>query len=314
MERKGAPSVEELGSAAKRLYCSEMDSRSTRTVQMNGRGIMAVVVSYNGGIQTARTVRALLRSVEHVHIVDNGSERYSLFVIQELANQPRVSLNLLHENRGIGCALNTGVREAMSRGYAWVLTMDQDSLIDDSMVANLMAVVARDEELVCLSPSLIVNGKRVRQIADRETSYAITSGNLVKVELFNVVGLYDEGFFVDGIDVDFSLRVRRAGYRIYRVGSAVMHHELGQRCRVPDLFGGFYTLHSPLRRYYMYRNYMYLLERYILQFPGFSLKLTISHLILIILVILYDPDRKASLRFILEGISDYFRRRRGAHA
>ena len=135
----------------------------------------------------------------------------------------------------------------------------------------------------------------------------------MRVSLFDEIGLYDEGFFIDCIDFDFSLRLRRAGYSLYRVPDAVMRHQLGEAVNVPGLLRGYYALHSPTRRYYMYRNFMYMVERYWRDFPMFIGKLTLTQILLTLLIGFLDPRPLESYRAIVRGIRDYLARRDGPY-
>jgi rhamnosyltransferase len=143
--------------------------------------------------------------------------------------------------------------------------------------------------------------------------YAITSGNLVRVSLFDQIGLYDEGFFIDCIDFDFCLRLRRAGYAVHRVPAALMQHQLGEPVEVPNAVRKFYALHSPVRRYYMYRNFMYMAERYLFEFPGFIIKLGLAQVLLLLFIGFLDTRPIASYRAIARGIGDYVTRKDGPY-
>src|SRR6185295_14744803 len=95
----------------------------------------------------------------------------------------------------------------------------------------------------------------------------------VRLDVIEQIGPYDEGFFIDCIDFDFCLRLRAAGYQVHRVSGAVMRHQVGDAVRMPRLVTGFYARHPPARRYYMFRNYLSLMERYLVAFPWFIIKL-----------------------------------------
>lgn len=270
---------------------------------------MAVVVSYNGLGQLRDTVHALLGQVGQVHIVDNGSGSESLDVLSALEQERGVSVVRLDSNQGIGCALNRGVARAREMGSRWLLTMDQDSVVDEGMIRAYQAAIAQDPNLVCLTPQR--RGGAIREGAPRRISYAITSGNLVRVSLFDEVGLYDERLFIDCVDFDFSLRVRRAGYEVYLVPGAVMHHQLGEAFALPGWLRKFYARHASSRRYYMYRNYLYLAERYLWTFPTFIIKLGILQVLLLPLIGICDRRPLHSYRAVARGILDYFARRNG---
>jgi len=279
---------------------------------VNSQDLLAVVVSYNGLQKIRETVDALRSQVGHVHIVDNGSNAESLDVLETLERESGVTVERLAENRGVGYALNRGVERARQMGCAWLLTMDQDSVVDGSFIGAYRAALERDPEMTCLAPRITERNSK-KDAARGEISYAITSGNLVRVSIFDEIGLYDEGFFIDCIDFDFCLRVRRAGYAVHRVPAALMQHQLGDSVELPNAITKYYARHSPVRRYYMYRNSMYMAERYLFQFPGFIAKLGLSQMLLLLLIGFLDPKPFASYRAIARGIWDYAVRKNGPY-
>jgi rhamnosyltransferase len=279
---------------------------------MNSQDVLAVVVSYNGLQETARTVDALRSQVGHIHIVDNGSDEQSLAVLESLEREAGITVERLGDNRGVGYALNRGVRRARESGCAWLLTMDQDSVVDSSLVEAYGEAIGQNPGWMCLAPRITTNSRKKDSVGG-VIGYTITSGSLVRVSLFDEIGLYDEGFFVDYIDFDFSLRLRRAGHAIHRVPTALMQHQLGEPVDLPDGIRKFYARHSPVRRYYMSRNFMYMVERYLFGFPGFIGKLGLSHLLAVFLIGFLDPDPLASYRAMARGVWDYAARRDGRY-
>ena len=279
---------------------------------MNSKEVMAVVVSYNGLQKTGQTMEALRRQVGHVHIVDNGSDQESLGVLESLEREPDITVERLGENRGVGYALNRGVQRARQMGYRWLLTMDQDSVVDGAFIGAYQEALEERPELVCLAPR-ISSRTRKKDAAGGPISYAITSGNLVRVSVFDQIGLYDEDFFVDSIDFDFCLRLRRAGYAVQRVPAAKMEHQLGDAVELPRGVSTYYARHSAVRRYYMYRNLLYMAERYMLEFPGFVFKLGLSSMLLLMFIGFLDASPLASYRAIARGMLDYAMRKKGPY-
>ncbi len=127
---------------------------------MNSEDVLAVVVSYNGLQKTKQTVDALRRQVGHVHIVDNGSDAESLGVLESLEREPGITVERLGENRGVGYALNRGVQRAMEMGCAWLLTMDQDSVVDGSLIEAYMGAVEQDPKQVSLAPRITTRSRK----------------------------------------------------------------------------------------------------------------------------------------------------------
>ena len=75
-------------------------------------------------------------------IVDNGSGEAELKMLRELSADPQITLALNSANLGIARALNIGIERAAALGFAWVLLLDQDTVVDEDMVQWLMGVYA----------------------------------------------------------------------------------------------------------------------------------------------------------------------------
>ncbi len=278
--------------------------------------IIAIVVSYNGSKDLLNTVMALQDKVGEICIVDNNSNSETIEVLDFLEmNNNNISVVYLKQNYGIGYALNIGVSKGNKMGYNWLLTMDQDSIVSENMIEEFCNEINLKDNINCLVPKISVfnNDKSFNNLNNKENivNYAITSGNLVKLSIFEVIGLYNEKLYIDCVDFDFSLRLRNAGFNINLVDSAKLFHQLGDEHNVPKLFSWFYTSHSPLRRYYMFRNWGYIIEKYFAKFPWFVMKATIIHFLLLLVIPFYDRKPQESLKFIYYGIRDYFKNQYG---
>lgn len=283
------------------------------SVERAGRpSILSVIVSYNGHSAPVILGRSLLNAVDHVLIVDNGSDAESLSHLGELRGTDVVTVQELGENKGIGHALNLGVAKAKELRCEWLLTMDQDSVIDERMVEAYRRFIREHPEATCLSPN-IVTARESAELTDTDLEYAITSGNLVKVSLFDEVGQYNEALFIDSVDLEFSLRVRRAGHRIVRVKDAVLRHHVGDQIQSQRALSRFYLHHSPLRRYYAYRNHLFLVRAFAKDFPLFILKATMVQALLLIAIFVYDDEPRRSMSFIARGIRDFVAGRMGSY-
>jgi rhamnosyltransferase len=93
------------------------------------------------------------------------------------------------------------------------------------------------------------------------SDYLITSGSLIRVEVFDAVGLFDEDLFIDYVDIEWGLRARSRGYQSFGICSIEMLHRLGDPPLT--LFGGRMQVpvRSPLRHYYHFRNAIALYRR-----------------------------------------------------
>jgi rhamnosyltransferase len=95
----------------------------------------------------------------------------------------------------------------------------------------------------------------------------ITSGMLLNLLLVEAIGWFDEQLFIDLVDYDYCIRAQQKGYFIIQFSNIHLYHEVGKevyRSSIKTLFlvKKKKDLHSPLRCYYMYRNMLYLEEKY----------------------------------------------------
>jgi rhamnosyltransferase len=276
--------------------------------------VLAVVVSYRGGARILQTLDALEGQVGKIIVVDNGSDIDTLSPLRALSSEGRIQLEELGSNKGVGVALNVGARFAVEHGFRWLLTMDQDSTADPHMVAAMLELTSSDSRVGCVSPNLVDHGQAPQALRSGPVAYAITSGNLVHLDVWKAAGPFNEDYFIDCIDFDFSLRVRRHGFVILKAPKALLHHEVGQKVPARRPFQRFYTQHPPIRRYYMFRNFLYLTQAHALREPFFVGKLAVAHLLFVMLLFAYEPLLRVNLSYIGRGLLDFFRGRRGAYA
>lgn len=253
---------------------------------------------------------ALCDQVDAIIVVDNGSTPDHMPVLQNLCHDGKVTLLPAPVNLGIGAAVNLALDKLDDSAFGWILTMDQDSLAAPEMVAAMLQA-ARDFPNAAFTPLIADIGHADFSAAPTEVPCAITSGNLVPLSAMRRVNGLDPDLFIDGVDFDFSLRLREAGYRIVRVPAATMAHSLGQVA--PDQRRRrFHTDHSPLRRYYMIRNLILNLKRHARHFPGFFAKLAVVAVLSMRNTLVYGPKRRESLAMIGRGIVHGLRSKTGA--
>lgn len=259
----------------------------------------AVVVSYNGGDVLEDCINAIAPQVSQVVVVDNGSREITLSVLEQIESLPHIKVVKLQSNAGIGAALNIGVALLARSDIDWVVTLDQDSIVSTTFISAFSAYQEQYPESVMMVPR--VDMLHTRAMKSGPVLTAITSGNLVKIELIRAVGGYDEGLFIDSVDFDFCLRVAKKKEKIMLVAEAAIQHSLGESSRVPTRF---YTNHPPIRRYYIYRNLMHMIARYFFSFPKFIIRFIVIHFLDFLSICIFGPCRRKSVQAIVLGIFD----------
>lgn len=261
------------------------------------RDTTAVIISFNGGSHTCECALSLTGQVDRIVVIDNGSDEASRKTLATSANENGWEVVWLGENLGIAAALNIGLEVAIRNQSLWMLTMDQDSVAAPDMLAAFGRALEGLPTAASLAPAIA--GINPKEKGGR-LRYAITSGNLVRVDAATVAGRYREDLFIDGVDLDFSLRLADAGYPIYSAPGAHLLHRLGERTsRFP-----FHTYHSPLRRYYIFRNYWVLMAAHMVRHPAFAARLSVAHLLQLGTIVLLGDQRWRSLQAIARGCVD----------
>lgn len=273
--------------------------------------ICAVIVSYHPEPAIIQNVDSLRPQVSDVVVVDNGSGPNSVRLLNRLeANGIHVIRN--QTNLGIAAALNLGIRQAMALGYRWIATFDQDSTVARDFFQNMLLALQScpsSDQVALISP---VHHEPDAQSAlprkaDLSQSYSFiadawTSGSLIKAEAFERIGWYDESLFIDYVDFDFCLRLRRTGFKLMRSQHSFLTHRLGSP-ETHSVLGLRFTLksHNALRHYYMMRNRVIVIRRHALAFPGWALKELRWMVIDPFKVLFFEKDRRAKLRCMMKG-------------
>ncbi len=293
---------------------------------MNQR-ICAVVVTYKTGPQIGALLDALLAQVAHVYIVDNGSDTDIIALLKEYsASNKNTTLICNATNMGVAVAQNQAIRLAIGAGFDWLLLMDDDSRPQADMVQKMLSAFKQqdDSKIGIIAPRLVEQNISVasrhlvpccgigfrRQVVDAghnllEAVTVIASGSLVKMEVFQNIGLMREGFFIDYVDHEFCLRARSCGYKIMVVGDAVLNHRQGNK-RYENIAGVMLkTLnYNPTRYYYIFRNRMFFLRLYAKGFPFLIIHDGLACSLDIFRIIVREKNKKEKLSAMFRGLKD----------
>lgn len=240
----------------------------------------AIIVTYNPDtVSLSGLINCLLPQTQKVIIVDNHSANLPQWQ-QDI--QEKAMLIALDKNYGIAYAQNRGIAAAYDvESNKYIIFFDQDSAIDAGFVPTLEAgyeqELKEDPLLAAVGPALVdkrygffypftrfnpLGGRKKISAENRtkpfEVSTIIASGMLVHQDIFTRVGLMNESFFIDYVDIEWCLRAKSKGYHIKVIPAVTMQHAIGDavikvgRWRLP--------VHCPMRRYYIIRNAFYLFK------------------------------------------------------
>ena len=249
--------------------------------------IASLTVAYNGAHVLQRHLDALKRqtqNIDEIVVVNNASTDDTLDLLA--AKFPEVTVLNLSANGGVGGGFATGLDyAATTRKYDWVWLFDQDSVPADDALERLLAGLQHlngDAASIAIlapinanaatkmtCPGLSWRGGRLVKMPTHSNwpitlvDLVISSGSLVRREAIEAAGLPRADFFMDFVDYEHCLRLRRHGFKIAVVRDSHLDHVLGD----PTTFTIFghathWTDHPPWRVYYMARNEVFTIWQY----------------------------------------------------
>lgn len=278
--------------------------------------IAATVILYHPDKSCVQNLLTLKKKFQKVYIVDNTENSSGSF-----ENHKNVFQDVIYlhdgQNRGIAERLNQVCQLAKKDGYKWLLTMDQDSLFDDIMLTEYFQCIAdftEKEKVSMFGVTFEKQNVKTGNCDAAPVNHLITSGSVVNLNLLNEIGGFDENLFIDEVDYEYCLRSIAKGFKIIQFSNIFLKHNLGETTyhrSFKTIKKTSRNLHSPVRIYYMTRNFLYVQKKYQDIFPG---EINDRKTILLNRLknnILYNKNRFKVIGYILKGVIDYRKARMG---
>lgn len=237
--------------------------------------VFVVILNWNGREDTLACLRSLRSSTWQplpIVVVDNGSDDGSADAVR--AEHPHVDVIEAGRNLGFAGGNNVGVEAALAGGADAVLVLNNDTEVAPDAIRRLVGALRDDALAGACSPVLpyALRPERLwfagapydpdRARSGRSSAYetgaaalperpvvidrAAGAALLARASVWQELGGFSEELFFLHEDVDWSLRVRAAGWRILLVPAARVAH------RVAASQGG--LRHTPTTAYYGTRN------------------------------------------------------------
>jgi len=205
----------------------------------------------------------------HVVIVDNASRDTTVEIVQRfLAANPNFPATLVRSasNRGWGAGNNLGLANAPNRPSLVLFHNPDVSVGQDSLIA-MTKLIGMDCNYAAVVPCFLASGgarvgvlphprlgwmildgmiqqKRAKHKLQKElmtqpekaaTSSGYPSGALVliRVDIFDIVGGFDERYLAYWDDVDIGRRLSAAGYLVASSNASIATHDRGSGSQIP---------------------------------------------------------------------------------
>jgi GT2 family glycosyltransferase len=214
-----------------------------------------VVLNWNSRAMTAECLRSLLEmdaGAFEIIVVDNGSQDGSAEALR--AEFPGITVLRNERNLGYSGGCNVGIREALQRGAEYIVLLNNDTIVERNFLRELLQEAERYPGAGLVSPKIYYAGEpdrlwsaggkfslwtgipahygwkekdRGQCDAARDVTMATGCAVVIRAAALQHVGLLDEVLFGNYDDVDYSVRMLDAGWRIRYAPAARLWHKEG---------------------------------------------------------------------------------------
>ncbi len=274
--------------------------------------VCGVVVSYYPSEKVLGNIELLRRQAGRVVVVDNTPQAHAPAILNDLERLGGCTVVRNNKNLGMAAALNIGIRHAISLGFEWIITFDQDSQIPDKYIEGMLSTyhkLSNPTQAGILCPryedtrlGILLHTHRAK---NGDVFACMTSGSMIHAETFRLFGDMDERLFIDYVDLDYSLRLRAAGLKVIECPDAVLTHSLGRITQHKLLWKPFTTTnHSAKRRYYITRNRLIVYKRYLFKDSEWVIADFKGLIVETAKILLVEKDKLAKAGYMLRAVFD----------
>ena len=269
------------------------------------------VVLYNPDKNVIANIQSYLPFVSRLWVIDN-SEHADPTLLKNLQSFENLVYFNNNGNQGIANALNKAAEFAKNDHYDWLLTMDQDSqFLNNNSITVLINALDKmstaDPKLAIISAKHVVTEikEEIRpESAIKSIDGCMTSGNFISLAIWESIGKFKDSLFIDYVDHEYCLRLKKKGYTMYEATNSFLKHNLGNFEVINSSPFKSYTVthHNFIRRYYITRNRLFCISRYLFSDSKYCLTEFYNLWAEYGKILLYEKDKLKKSRSFMLGI------------
>lgn len=197
--------------------------------------IASGVVLYHPRPSVRQLIEVLARQFETVFAVENESEAFDA-AADGPSEEHAVRVQRNRENAGLARAINQLCESARQAGFEWLVLFDQDSEVPPDFRSRF----ARFFSQLADPPALLAANYRTELCGETFTGYrleggqaigeqvtGLNAGSLINLTVHRELGGHSEALFVDHVDHEYCLRLRRHDYPVLVTREPLFTHEVG---------------------------------------------------------------------------------------
>jgi hypothetical protein len=239
--------------------------------------VSIITINYNQSLVTNQLLKSLSKTTWpeiEILVVDNNSELSQFRLIDNSYSNVRIIKS--DKNLGFAGGNNLGLKEAKGK---YILLLNNDTEVEPDFIDMLIYRLEKEENVGVVSPKIKyfdapdiiqyagytpINKITLRMHAighkqkddgqfnkPIETNFAHGCAMMSKREIINKVGLIPEEYFLYYEEQDWSLMIKKAGYKIWYEPESVVYHKESVSVQKQ----------SPLKTYFMNRNRILFMRR-----------------------------------------------------
>ena len=211
--------------------------------------VAVIIVNWKKYDITSICIESILNSTNSnfkIILVDNESDNKK---VKNFKYKNEIEIIQNKKNEGFSKANNIGIDYALKNNYDYTILINNDTIVEKNLIEVLLKT-AQAKNFSVLQPLILkYNGKEIWNaggrinyffgnfITRKKVGNSLNSSNeliewftgcccLFKTKIFKEIGKLDESFFAYYEDVDFSLRLKKHGYKIgFTSKTHVYHYE-----------------------------------------------------------------------------------------
>ncbi len=290
--------------------------------------IAIVILNWNGYKDTSECIISLQKITYdnyQIVVVDNGSDAEEFNKLKN--NLPNVRVLRSDVNLGFTGGNNLGIKNSLEEKADYILLLNNDTIAETNFIEPLLEVFERNPNVGIAAPQInyFTEPKKIwteggiiskirgsgfayseryddgKIIDDIEVTFVSGCCMLIKKEVFEKVGVFDDNFFLYVEDADLCYRTTQSGYKIIVSHNSKIYHKVSSSTK-ENL--------SLLPLYYVTRNRLYFASKsFSFIFILTLFYISFSMLIKIIYWLLNDNSKNVSI--ILKAFKDFFNKEMG---
>ncbi|HED05971.1 MAG TPA: glycosyltransferase family 2 protein [Ignavibacteria bacterium] len=244
--------------------------------------VSIILLNYNGAKDTIECIESLEKITYknfEIIVVDNNSDENDKKLLEGAIKKENVSVIYNDSNLGFSGGNNIGINKAINGDSDFVLLLNNDTVVDPDFLEHLLEIFNKNKNSGIAAPQINYydepgkvwsEGGKVSKIRGSGFAYSERMDNnkniddtkvgfvsgccmLIKNDVFEDVGLFDDNFFLYVEDTDFCFRTNQLGYKIYITHKSKIYHKVNQTTAKENL---------TLPIYYNTRNRLYFAKKH----------------------------------------------------